>query len=281
MDVLPVTGFNSGCRPEHLICYRPSLSAQYDTIPFRIVCDKLVPDKQKAPDQLVGVVLHKQHHRDNTVLMPRSPRQPSLNKKQKSPVQFSRERLEVLMDAAKAIFLEKGLTGASIDQISVSSRVSKSTIYRHFRSKELLFEAVALKIAEQQAQAIATFELDIENPADTLRQFAHHIYRVDSRPEFLETLRINISEAGRYPAMSKSIWGQARLEVLKDLIAFFDQLIARGKMQHPDSGLAANTFYMLARGNLRPLLSVSSNPDDELKKVDIDINIFLKGCEIT
>lgn len=213
--------------------------------------------------------------------MPSKKNQFSLSKKQKSPVQFSRERLEVLLEVAQLVFLEKGLAGASIDQISARSRVSKSTIYRHFRSKELLFEAVALNIAEQQAKEISIFELDSENPKESLRRFAHHIYRVDSRPEFLESLRINISEAGRHPNMSKSIWGKARAEVLKELIDFFDQLIAKGQMQHPDSGLAANTFYMLARGNLRPLLSVSSSTAEELKKVDIDITIFLQGCGIS
>ena len=46
-----------------------------------------------------------------------------------------------ILDAANALFLERGYT-ASVDDIAAAAGVSKQTVYARFASKEDLFEAV-------------------------------------------------------------------------------------------------------------------------------------------
>lgn len=62
--------------------------------------------------------------------------------------QWTRERrLErtraLLLDAAEAVFAEKGFTSASLDDIASTAGYTKGAIYKHFATKEDLFLAVS------------------------------------------------------------------------------------------------------------------------------------------
>src|SRR6516162_217141 len=60
-----------------------------------------------------------------------------------------------ILDAARRVFLERGLAGASMDEIAGLARAGKPTIYARFPSKEALFTAVVMR---QSATNIARFE---------------------------------------------------------------------------------------------------------------------------
>lgn len=48
-----------------------------------------------------------------------------------------------IMNAAEALFFEKGYLGVSVDEIVNSLGMSKATLYRYFKSKEELVETIA------------------------------------------------------------------------------------------------------------------------------------------
>ncbi|MGL6113176.1 MAG: TetR/AcrR family transcriptional regulator, partial [Rubrivivax sp.] len=51
-------------------------------------------------------------------------------------------RPQELLDAALALFVEKGFTAARSDEVAARAGVSKGTLYLYFQSKEELFKAV-------------------------------------------------------------------------------------------------------------------------------------------
>lgn len=197
-----------------------------------------------------------------------------------SPKDLSKERLALLVEEAGKAFLEKGYSGCSMDHISRASGVSKSTIYRHFPDKEALYELVNERIADEQAALVMDFDLDLEDPGKSLRAYARHIYAVDTNPRFLEFFRLLLAEAGRLPNLTARLRERGIATVLGKLTGYFQALTDRKLMSHPDPRQAAVTFYVLARGNFRPLLGVEFGPDEELRRLDIDIDIFLKGSGI-
>src|SRR3954453_606464 len=47
-----------------------------------------------------------------------------------------------ILEGARAVFMRQGFTQGSMDAVAAEAGVGKQTIYRHFRSKEALGEAV-------------------------------------------------------------------------------------------------------------------------------------------
>ena len=56
-----------------------------------------------------------------------------------------RERRASIVDAAEAVFLRKGLTLATMDEIAAEAEVSKGTLYLYFDSKDELYLALAVR----------------------------------------------------------------------------------------------------------------------------------------
>lgn len=60
-----------------------------------------------------------------------------------------RETSEQLLDAAEAVFAERGFTGATTRAIAELAGVNSALIHYHFKSKEQLFEAVFARRSEE------------------------------------------------------------------------------------------------------------------------------------
>jgi AcrR family transcriptional regulator len=71
------------------------------------------------------------------------------------PRELAGEVDDRILDAARHLFLERGLAGASVDEISRMARAGKPTIYARFPTKEALFAAV---VARNGARVIGGFK---------------------------------------------------------------------------------------------------------------------------
>ncbi|GAK87792.1 transcriptional regulator TetR family [Vibrio ponticus] len=60
----------------------------------------------------------------------------------------SEQKRLAIIEAAKQEFIENGFLAANMNNICTAAEVSKRTLYRHFESKELLFEAVLAEIQQ-------------------------------------------------------------------------------------------------------------------------------------
>jgi TetR/AcrR family transcriptional regulator len=69
------------------------------------------------------------------------------------------ERREAILDAAQAVFAEKGLQRATVDEIAARAELSKGTIYLYFKSRETLFLGVDLRaLTELRERFLAAAE---------------------------------------------------------------------------------------------------------------------------
>src|SRR6516165_1996170 len=50
-----------------------------------------------------------------------------------------------ILEAARRLFVERGLAGTSVDEIAARARAGKPTIYARFPDKEALFTAVVMR----------------------------------------------------------------------------------------------------------------------------------------
>ena len=72
---------------------------------------------------------------------------------------------ERILDAAGKVFLERGFSGASVDEIAEVAGAGKPTIYARFSSKEALFTAVMERLVRQNTslEAIPCAGVSIED----------------------------------------------------------------------------------------------------------------------
>ena len=70
------------------------------------------------------------------------------------PKQLAGEVDARILDAARAVFLERGLAGASIDEIATRAGAGKPTIYARFPGKEALFTAVVMREVETKVAIV-------------------------------------------------------------------------------------------------------------------------------
>lgn len=73
-----------------------------------------------------------------------------------------------LIDAARALFVEKGYGETSTPDIVAKAEVTRGALYHHFMDKKALFQAVVEAEARHVADEIAADTDNIEDPLDAL-----------------------------------------------------------------------------------------------------------------
>lgn len=73
---------------------------------------------------------------------------------QKKLTRSQQKHLDII-NAAKEEFIEFGFLAANMDRITSSAEVSKRTLYRHFESKEVLFESVLTIINDSVNESVS------------------------------------------------------------------------------------------------------------------------------
>jgi AcrR family transcriptional regulator len=66
------------------------------------------------------------------------------------------ERRESILSAAQGLFASKGFYGVSVDEIARAVNVSPAILYRHFASKQALYDAVLEKFSGQRQSYVDT-----------------------------------------------------------------------------------------------------------------------------
>jgi AcrR family transcriptional regulator len=133
------------------------------------------------------------------------------------PVRSGRPRRELagevdkrILEAARGASLQRGLAGASIDEIANIARAGKPTIYARFPNKVALFSAVVMRNVaavaggfEGHSPAGTTIE---ERLTDLGTNLLHWALAGDT----VDLMRVGISEAHRFPDLANSVHGMAR-----------------------------------------------------------------------
>ncbi len=153
-----------------------------------------------------------------------------------------------ILDATLQLYLEKGYSGTSTDEVAARSSVSKQTIYRHFSDKDdLVREALQRLIAAAEEQGAEAFDTlaesnDLEND---LRAFARqHIFDV-IQPDIMQVRRRIISEVERFPDIAKAWYEAAPKRAREKLAECLKGLCERGLLNIADAEIAAEQFNWL------------------------------------
>jgi len=194
----------------------------------------------------------------------------------------AQRRRQEILDAATALFLEKGFTGCSIDDVIRRTGGSKRTVYKLFPRKRDLFAAIAQGCATKILCPIEMPELPDRPIDEVLTEFGENFLQVMTSNEFAQLYRAMVSEAANFPDAACGVFeaGPARVRAaVMEVLAHYE---ARGDIAVPDRELAAEQFVSMLRTEyvFSVAIGVRPPPSKETirRTVAQAVSIFLDGC---
>lgn len=140
------------------------------------------------------------------------------------------DRKNRLLQAACERFLIHGYTDTSLDDIIADAGGSKSTLYRHFYSKEGLFEAV---IAHLCAEFLAKLQsIDVTNTTleAGLRAILQELVTIVTSPRHIAFYRLVINGSARFPQAGRSWYENGPMVSQGVILRLLDTLQMQGQI---------------------------------------------------
>jgi TetR/AcrR family transcriptional regulator, mexJK operon transcriptional repressor len=186
-----------------------------------------------------------------------------------------------ILDAAMGIFIERGYAETSMDHVAQMARVSKTTLYTRFPSKELLFGACVERECERVGIIFDPEEL-IELPLEeALFRIARAFTEIHGSPTRLRAEQILAAESQRFPEVARVFLehGPGRSDAA--VTTFFRLAAERGLIQADDPGFVAEAFFGVAKAGLcyECELGLKPLPDHAQRENDARraVHLFLHG----
>jgi len=206
------------------------------------------------------------------------------------PRELAGEVDDRILDAACRIFLERGLAGASIDEIARLARAGKPSIYARFPTKEALFTAVGMRNAanvrarfESQVPAGGTIEERLVSLGTTILERL-------LVSEVIDFMRLAVAEARRFPDLA-NVGRMARDRAAQAVTQVLSEVADSGEIRRfpafaPECLATTTRFFMdLVVG--RPLMRAVFGEDLKLLRAETDSHVarsvafFLAACRHT
>ena len=183
---------------------------------------------------------------------------------------------ERIIAAATIVFAERGIQGATTREMAARAEINEVTLFRHFKSKDLLLTAVVQSIVQRYWSSFDTDPDWTYDPAVDIAGFAQRYFKTINENHAL--FRTFVGEADRFPDRSKMVIKEAFRPLRKSLIGYLAECRRRSLVRPSlDAEIAADSLTgMLFSAMLRKHRDYSDQ-DFIQGAVDIFIGGILKG----
>ncbi len=145
-----------------------------------------------------------------------------------------------LLDATLKLISEKGYLGSTTREIAQEAGVTELTLFRHFGTKEKLFEALLRNHTFLPRLKELLPELDGLSYGDSLRQIASRFLL--SLKERKSMVKIMYSEGTIYPEKIKKLYNKFADDLRLTLASYFRGLQKKGLLRTISPEMAAQMF---------------------------------------
>jgi TetR/AcrR family transcriptional regulator, mexJK operon transcriptional repressor len=157
----------------------------------------------------------------------------------------SARKHKAILDAATEVFYHKGYVGTSMDEVAARAAVSKQTVYKHFADKERLFAEIVLRAVDEIDGLFTESALTLHETGDLdgdLRALGRQFVWWLMQPDVLRLRRLIISEANRFPELSRTWYERGFQRVISTLATALSHLAERGLLRVDDPVISASQF---------------------------------------
>jgi len=159
------------------------------------------------------------------------------------------KKRNAILDAAATVFVQEGYDSASMDRIALLAGASKRTVYNHFASKNILFNAVLERLLEA-SEGLRAIEYDPDvGLADQLGRFVDAKQATVDNPAWLGLVRVALAVHMRDTALARE--ALAKYQSGDTALAEWVRAATQdGRLTTDDPELAATMFWALVGGAL-------------------------------
>ncbi|GAB4484338.1 MAG: TetR/AcrR family transcriptional regulator [Thermodesulfovibrionales bacterium] len=187
-----------------------------------------------------------------------------------------------ILEAGLALFSKKGYLGATTREIALEAGVAELTLFRHFTSKERLFEAVIQEYSFLPALKGLLPELASMPYREALALIADRfLVRLGERRDLITIMH---AEIHAYPAQVREIYHCFVDEIFRSLADYFRQLQAKKVLRRfsPESAARAFLGLFFSYFNAQTMLgSREFRRLEESGEREAFIDIFINGTVAT
>ena len=192
------------------------------------------------------------------------------------------KKSRVIVETAQRLFLERGYTATSLDEVAAAAGVSKTTVYSNFGDKETLFATVVEGITPNAAQILTSLDEALRAEVDLaarLTALADQLLAGILAPEVLQLRRLAMAEAPRFPEIAARFWHNGPARTVELLSGAFRALDEAGELRIGDPVVAATQFTYLVVSNHqdRALMVPTEVPDasEVERQIEAAVAMFL------
>ena len=132
------------------------------------------------------------------------------------------DKAQQILHGALPEFLQHGYSCTSMERIARSAGVSKQTLYSYYSDKDGLFTALIENMTRQKFQLIWSKQLTGE-PKIVLRELANRMLREVQEEEYLNFVRLIISQSGKRADLSQLFLKTVSKPAIQYLAQYFEQ----------------------------------------------------------
>ena len=191
-------------------------------------------------------------------------------------MKLTEKKRKDILDAAIREFREQGFPAARVNRIAELAEVSKRTLYKHFESKEVLFQAITDILLEQIA---ATPKLRYRPDAPlrdqltgAVRDYVTHL----TGEHYMGLNRLVMSELLRDQELAQAFFARAAMQD-GPIQALISEAMQAGALRQAEPGFAAGQLLSMVKHFLVwPLFLMGAKADQDAEAVISDcVEMFL------
>ena len=186
-----------------------------------------------------------------------------------------------IVTRARALFVERGYAATSMDDVAAVAQISKTTLYKRFPSKALLFAAVIATQALSTGMEIDAGELEKLPAEQALFEIGRRFVKFACAPENVRLELIYHSEAKQLPEVANAFEQAGPQRSIAIVERYFRFAIQQKLLSLEDPHFTAGHFLNAMKGtpsgvSLSPYTSLSSaKKDAHIRKI---VQLFLDGA---
>jgi len=147
---------------------------------------------------------------------------------------------EKILETALKLFSTRGYLGATTREIAKEAGIAEVTLFRHFPSKELLFEAMLTTHSFLPELKVLLPEMKELSYEQALRTIASRF--LDALSERRDIIKVMQAEMQRYPEKILAIYHTFIDEVFREMASYFRGMQKMGVLRQFDPDFGARAF---------------------------------------